>query len=188
MFLKLLLIKWVSKNFSVTVTASSSNDKPLQTDLQENAHNACQNKGQFLQSKQSFLLKKFLCDIKYSGSGILQDSVLNDKNFMSRLTKLLYGREIFSDIRRKYNSGNIFAKKSNLKKKLDWVDMETDDLADLLCKIDEIEVNDSMNPFFMSQTYFRKAELISKWNQWRKLMKPKKKWKLGFWKLWELMK
>lgn len=31
--------------------------------------------------------------------------------------------------------------------------METDDLADLLCKIDEIEVNDSMNPFFMSQTY-----------------------------------
>ena len=40
--------------------------------------------------------------------------------------------------------------------------METDDLADLLCKIDEIEVNDSMNPCFMSQTCFRKAELISK--------------------------
>ena len=101
-----------------------------------------------MQSKQSFL-----CDIKYSGSDILQDSVLNDKSFMSRLTKLLYGWEIFSDIRRKYNSGNIFAKKSNLKKKLDRVDMETDDLADLLSKIDEIEVNDSMNPFLMSQTY-----------------------------------
>ena len=39
--------------------------------------------------------------------------------------------------------------------------METKTLADLLCKITDIKVNNSMNPFVMSQPYLRKAELIS---------------------------
>ena len=53
-----------------TVTASVSNDKPLQTDLCENPRNASYIRGQFLQSKESFSLKNFLCDIKYRGSNI----------------------------------------------------------------------------------------------------------------------
>ena len=108
------------------------------------------------------MLKKFLCDIKYSESDIFQDSFLNVKNFMSTVTKLSYDWEIFYDLRRKYNSGNIFVKNSKLKEKLDLVEMETKTLADLLCKITDIKVNNSMNPFVMSQTYLRKAELISK--------------------------
>ena len=38
---------------------------------------------------------------------------------------------------------------------------KTKNLADLLCKMTDIKVNNSMNPFVMSQTYLRKAELIS---------------------------
>ena len=101
------------------VTASVSNDKPLQTDLCENPRNASYIRGEFLQSKESFSLKNFLCDIKYSGSNIFQDSVLNDTNFMSTVTKLSYGWENLSELRRKYNSGNIFVKNSKLKGKID---------------------------------------------------------------------
>ena len=43
---------------------------------------------------------------------------------MSTVTKLSYDWEIFSDLHRKYNSGNIFVKKSNLKEKIDLVDIE----------------------------------------------------------------
>ena len=42
-----------------TVTASTSNDRPLQIDLCENVHSASHDRGHFLQSKESFLLKKF---------------------------------------------------------------------------------------------------------------------------------
>ena len=58
-------------------------------------------------------------------SDIFQDNVLNDKKkFMSTVTKLSYDWEIFSDLHRKYNSGNIFVKKSKLKEKIDLVDIE----------------------------------------------------------------
>ena len=78
-----------------------------------------------LQSKESFLLKTFLCNVKYSETDIFQDNVLNDKKkFMSTVTKLSYDWEIFSDLHRKYNSGNIFVKKSKLKEKIDLVDIE----------------------------------------------------------------
>ena len=59
---------------------------------------------------------------------------------MSTVTKLSYDWEIFYDLRRKYNSGNIFVKNSKLKEKLDLVEMETKTLADLLCKITDIKV------------------------------------------------
>ena len=90
-----------------------------------------------MQSKEPFLLKKFLCDIKYSGSDIFQDSVLSNKSFMPTVTKLSYDWEILSDLRRKYNSRNIFVKKSKLKENRDLAGMETKNLADLLCKISE---------------------------------------------------
>ena len=75
---------------------------------------------------------------------------------MSSVTKLPCDREIFSDLHRKYNSGNISVKKSKLKGKSGLVVMETKNLTDLLCKITDI-VNNSMNPF----TYLREAKLIS---------------------------
>ena len=68
--------------------------------------------------------------------------------------------KIFSDLCRKQNSGNIFVKISKLQKKLDLVDMETKNLEDLLSKITNIKVNNSINPLVMSQTYLRKLECI----------------------------
>ena len=40
--------------------------------------------------KRAFFVKKVLCDIKYSRRDIFQDSVLNDKYFMSMVTKLSF--------------------------------------------------------------------------------------------------
>ena len=81
--------------------------------------------------------------------------------FMSMVIKLSYDWEIFPDLCQKYNSANIFLKKLKLKEKLDLVDMEIKNLADLLCKIIDIKVNNSMNPFVMSQTYLQKAEFLN---------------------------
>ena len=67
----------------------------------------------------------FLCDIKYSWSDIFQDSVLNDKNFMSTVTILSYDYILSVE--------NLIMEKKNLKiqGKLDLLDMETKNLADL---------------------------------------------------------
>ena len=67
----------------------------------------------------------FLCDIKYSWSDIFQDSVLNDKNFMSTVTILSYDYILSVE--------SLIMEKKNLKiqGKLDLLDMETKNLADL---------------------------------------------------------
>ena len=67
----------------------------------------------------------FLCDIKYSWSDIFQDSVLNDKNFMSTVTILSYDYILSVE--------SLIVEKKNLKiqGKLDLLDMETKNLADL---------------------------------------------------------
>ena len=100
--LQLLLIKWVKNIFcsnkipkssadivpASTVTASTSYDRPLQIDLCENAHLSRQKT--VFAIKRAFFVKKVLCDIKYSRRDIFQDSVLNDKYFMSMVTKLSF--------------------------------------------------------------------------------------------------
>ena len=67
----------------------------------------------------------FLCDIKYSWSDIFQDSILNDKNFMSTVTILSYDYILSVE--------SLIMEKQNLKiqGKLDLLDMETKNLADL---------------------------------------------------------
>ena len=67
----------------------------------------------------------FLCDIKYSWSDIFQDSILNDKNFMSTVTILSYDYILSVE--------SLIMEKKNLKiqGKLDLLDMETKNLADL---------------------------------------------------------
>ena len=67
----------------------------------------------------------FLCDIKHSWSDIFQDSVLNDKNFMSTVTILSYDYILSVE--------SLIMEKKNLKiqGKLDLLDMETKNLADL---------------------------------------------------------
>ena len=49
----------------------------------------------FCNQKSLFLLKKILYDIKYSGSDIFQESVLNDTVFMSKETKLVWLEDFF---------------------------------------------------------------------------------------------
>ena len=67
----------------------------------------------------------FLCDIKYSWSDIFLDSILNDKNFMSTVTILSYDYILSVE--------SLIMEKKNLKiqGKLDLLDMETKNLADL---------------------------------------------------------
>ena len=67
----------------------------------------------------------FLCDIKYSWSDIFQDSILNDKNFMSTVTILSYDYILSVE--------SLIMEKKILKiqGKLDLLDMETKNLADL---------------------------------------------------------
>ena len=67
----------------------------------------------------------FLCDIKYSWSDIFQDSILNDKNFMSTVTILSCDYILSVE--------SLIMEKKNLKiqGKLDLLDMETKNLADL---------------------------------------------------------
>ena len=67
----------------------------------------------------------FLCDIKYSWSDIFQDSILNDKNFMSTVTILSYDYILSVE--------SLIMEKKNLKiqGKLDLLDIETKNLADL---------------------------------------------------------
>ena len=67
----------------------------------------------------------FLCDIKYSWSDIFQESILNDKNFMSTVTILSYDYILSVE--------SLIMEKKNLKiqGKLDLLDMETKNLADL---------------------------------------------------------
>ena len=85
-------------------------------------------KDSFCNQKSLFCLRKSFCDIKYSGSDIFEDSVLNDKNF--------FPTSVESIILETFLSQN-----QSSRKKLDLINMEAKNLADLLCKITDIKVN-----------------------------------------------
>ena len=101
--LQLLLIKWVSKTFSVQtkyrnhqLTLYHYLPSPLlqvMIGLFKLIYvKTCtvSRQRKVFAIKRAFFVKKVLCDIKYSRRDIFQDSVLNDKYFMSMVTKLSF--------------------------------------------------------------------------------------------------
>ena len=162
--LQLLLIKWVSKTFSVQtkyrnhqLTLYHYLPSPLLQVMiglfkliYVKMCTVLSRQRKAFAIKRAFFVKKVLCDIKYSRRDIFQESVLNDNFHVNGNKTVLWDWEIFSGLLWKSNSGNIFLRKSKVNEKLDLVDMETKNLADLLYIITDIKVNNSMNPSVLS--------------------------------------
>ena len=82
---------------------------------------------------------------------------------MQTITKLLNRTigTIFFELKTEYLAGCLFTKKSKLKEQLDSIQKQAEVLRSLLNRISSFKVNNTMNAFEFSQTYLRKAEVIS---------------------------
>ena len=67
----------------------------------------------------------------------------------------------FFELKAEYLAGCLFTKKSKLKEQLDSIQKQAEVLRSLLNRISSFKVNNTMNAFELSQTYLRKAEVIS---------------------------
>ena len=124
-----------------------------------NSHSALENRELFLSSKEDLLIKDFLVEIGYTGN--FEDMCFKDPQFRPAISKLSYEWKEFSGLRDKYRNGTVHQKKSNLKEKLELCQKKTVEMLEILNRLIAIKIDSTMNAFNLSQTYHKKAEIIS---------------------------
>ena len=132
----------------------------IQIELTANSSSAADCRETFLTSKESVLIKKMFSEI-CSDSAASLEGTNDDKNVMLTITKLSYDWNIFFERKAEYLAGCLFTKKSKLKEQLGSIQKQAEVLRSLLNRISSFKVNNTKNAFELSQTYLRKAEVIS---------------------------
>ena len=138
---------------------SQESNKVPNIDLTGNAHSALQNRDTFLQSNELVLIKEFLWDIGFEKD--FDDHVFRDSQFLQAATNLSYKWKTFAELKKEYTVGVAYSKTSKLRDDLQHIQKQMSLILEIVSRIKEIKVDDTMNSFALSRSYLKKAEIIS---------------------------
>ena len=126
------------------------------------AENASLGRESYPSTKETNLLKTFLEDIQpgFSTAFFEAPDLKNDKQFMSILITFAYRCNDFLHLKRSYETGKVFEKKSQLKTTLKDIEKLLSEFESSLSLIFSIKCSNKMDSFSISQTYLKRSESI----------------------------
>ena len=148
-----------SRPTSLEQESQESIDKFSNIDLTANAHHALQNRDTFLQSNELVLIKEFLRNIGFEKD--FDDHVFKDSQFLLAATNLSYKWKTFVELKKEYTVGAAYSKTSKLRDDLERIQKQTSLILEIVNRITDVKIDDTMNSFALSRSYLKKAEIIS---------------------------
>jgi hypothetical protein len=137
------------------IRMSQESNKVPNIDLTGNAHSALQNRDTFLQSNELVLIKEFLWDIGFEKD--FDDHVFRDSQFLQAATNLSYKWKTFAELKKEYTVGVAYSKTSKLRDDLQHIQKQMSLILEIVSRIKEIKVDDTMNSFALSRSYLKKS-------------------------------
>ena len=80
---------------------------------------------------------------------------------MQAATNLSYKWKTFVELKKEYTFGAACSKASKLRDDLESIQTQTSLILEIVNRITDIKIDDTMNSFALSRSYVRKAEIIS---------------------------
>ena len=148
-----------SRPTSLKQESQESIDKFSNIDLTANAHHALQNRDTFLQSNELVLIKEFLRNIGFEKD--FDNHVFKDPQFLQAATNLSYKWKTFVELKKEYTFGAAYSKASKLRDDLERIQTQTSLILEIVNRITDIKIDDTMNSFALSRSYLKKADIIS---------------------------
>ena len=137
---------------------SSSTPRLSQT---SNANEAIYDRETFLNEKEMEQLKTFFTQMEIPFTNFFTEDVKNDQKLLDCFKTFAYEWDKFSELKTQYEGGKARDRETQLSSKLVEIDASIEQIKLLLEEICSMSSKKTLNTYEMSQSYLKKANLIT---------------------------
>ena len=115
----------------------------------------------YLASKEDIMVLTFLKQINCDSTFMKSRDIISDKNLPKMLNSLSYQWNTYTKLKSEYQRSKKYERKPTLTTKIDTITSTVLEFSNALSSLNNMDINETMSAFILSQTYLKRAEAIS---------------------------